>query len=56
MGERLPRITIQIWQRIPGSQARQLHLTILRLPGIISELFDIGLAASAFHSRSLKEL
>jgi hypothetical protein len=32
----------------PGSQARQLHLTFLRLPGIISELLDAGLAALVF--------
>ena len=38
MGERLPRTASSFGSGIPGSQARQLHLTILRLPGTISEL------------------
>ena len=56
IGERLPRIASSFGSELPGSQARQLHLTVLRLPGFISELLGSGFAAFAFHPRSLKEL
>jgi hypothetical protein len=56
MGERLPRIASSFGSELSGSQARQLHLTVLRLPGFISELLDADLSAFAFHPRSLKEL
>jgi hypothetical protein len=47
-GERLPRSASRFGSGIPGSQARQLHLTFLRFPGIISELLGAGLSALAF--------
>lgn len=56
MGERLPRTASSFGSGNPGSQARQLHLTVLRFPGIISELLGVNLATFTFLSRSLKEL
>jgi len=40
----MPRTASRIGGESPGSQAYQLHLTFLRLPGIISELLTPNLA------------